>query len=365
MNVVLAGLPLSGKTCLFDAATGGAVDSAAHPARPDRPNAATAWLPDERLDWLADHYQAKKRTPIALELLDLPGLTPGRPDLASQNTAILEHWRRADGLVCVLRAFRSDRVPGRVDPRADWASLRAEWVLSDLGVILRRIEKVESQIQKPVPEREALRHELEFLGRCREALEAERPLHDLVRTDAERAILRGFACLTEKPVLAVLNVSEDKAGRPAEAVAPYADLGVPVCGLCASLEAEIGRLAPDERPAFMAELGLDRFHTADFLWATCRAMGRITYFTVSEKEVAARSLPQGATAVAAAEEVHTDMARGFIRAETVSFEDLKRAGSLKQARADGHVRSEGRDYVVRDGDIILVHFHTPSGKPGH
>ena len=364
MNLVLAGLPLSGKTCLFDAATGGAVDSAAHPARPDRPNAATARLPDERLDWLADHYQTKKRTPIALELVDVPGLTHGRSDLASQNTAILEHWRRADGLVSVLRAFRSDRVPGRIDPRADFVALHSEFMLSDLGVILRRIDKVEAQIQKPIPEREALRHELEFLGRCREALEAERPLHDLVRNDAERATLRGFACLTEKPVLVLLNVSEEDAGRPAEVVARYPALRGPISGLCASLEAEIGRLAPDERPPFMAELGLDRLHTPDFLWATYRAMGRITYFTAGEKEVAARSIPQGMTVVDAAGEVHTDMARGFIRAEAVAFEDFKRAGSLKQARADGHVRSEGRNYIVRDGDVLLFHFQAPSGKPG-
>jgi len=356
VNVALAGLPLSGKTCLFDALSGGAVDSVANPSRPEHPNYATTHLPDERLDWLAEYHKAPKRTPIAIEWIDLPGLAPGRPDLASQNTAIMEHLRRADALVCVLRGFESARVGGRADPRADRATLHAEFLLSDLDVILRRIEKLEKQIQKPVPEREAMRRELEFLARCREALEAERPLHDVAKADAERTLLRGFASLTEKPVLAVLNVSEDQAGKAREVAAQYPDLGRPLIALCASLEAEIGRLAPEERGPFMADLGLDRLHAPDVLWGAYRALDRVTFFTAAEKEAAARSVPRGATAVEAAAEVHTDMARGFIRAEVVAFDDLKRAGSLKQARADGHVRLEGRDYVVREGDVLLVHF---------
>jgi len=355
VNVALVGLPLAGKTCLFNAA-GGAAASAASPARADRPNFETARLPDERLDWLVAHYQAPKRTAVPLEWIDLPGLAPGRGDLAAQNTAIVEHLRRADILVTVVRAFESSRVPGRVDPKADLAALHGEFLLSDLDVVLRRIEKVERQMQKPTPDRETMRRELEFLARCREALEQERPLHDVVRGDAERAILRNFACLTEKPSLAVLNVGEDEAGRPQEAAARLGDFGRPVFALCASLEAEIGQLAPEERGPFMQDLGLERLHTADLLWSVHRALGRITFFTAGEKEAAERSIPQGATAVEAAAEVHTDMARGFIRAEVVPFEDFRRAGSMKQARADGHVRLEGRDYVVRDGDVLLFHF---------
>jgi hypothetical protein len=348
---------MSGKTCLFNAVTAGAVDAVATPARADRPNYATAWLPDERLDWLSAHYKAPKRTPVPLEFADLPGLAPGRSDLASQNTAIMEHWRRADVLVAVLRAFESSRVPGRADPRADRAVLHGEFVVSDLDVVLRRIEKIEKQITKPVAEREALKRELEFLGHCREALEAERPLHEIVRSDAERAILRGFCCLTEKSMLSVLNVGEEEAGHPEKALAKYPDLGPSGYALCASLEAEIRQLPPDDRAAFMAELGLARLHAPDLLKTIHKAAGRITFFTGCEKEVAARSILAGANAVQAAEEVHTDMARGFIRAEVVTFEDFKRAGSLKQARADGHVRLESRDYVVRDGDVILFHFN--------
>ncbi len=242
MNVVLTGLPMSGKTCLFDALTQGAVDSASSPARADHPNAAMIALPDERLDWLSEHYQTKKRTPVQMEWLDLPGLAPGQADLASQNTAITEYLRRADALVCVLRAFESSRVPGKVDPRADRSRLRSEFVISDLETTLRRIEKLEKQVTKPVADREILKKELEFLIRCREALEAEQPLHGVARTDVERGILRGFACLTEKPVVTVLNASEDRAGKPDEVAAEYKDLGEPLVALSASLEAEIGRL---------------------------------------------------------------------------------------------------------------------------
>jgi len=357
VNVALAGLPLSGKTCLFTALSEGVVDSATNPARADHPNAAMIAMPDERLGWLAEHYQVRKRVAVQMEFLDLPGLAPGRPDLAAQNTAIMEHLRRADALVCVLRAFESSRVPGKVDPRADGASLRAEFLLSDLDTTLRRIEKLQKQITKPSADRDLMKKELEFLERCREALEAERPLHEIVHTDAERAILRGFAMLTQKPLVMVLNVGEAEAGKPAEAAATYAGIGLPAVALCASLEAEIAQLPPEERAPFMAELGLDRLHAPDVIRSVHEALGRITFYTVAaEKEAAARSLPRGAAAVEAAAEVHTDLAKGFIRAEVVNFEDLRRAGSVKQARADGHFRLEGRDYVVRDGDVLLIHF---------
>ena len=356
MNVALAGLPLSGKTCLFDALSEGAVDSGAHPARADHPNVATVAVPDQRLDWLYEHYKPQKRVPVHIELLDLPGLTPGRSDLAAQNTAVMEHLRRSDTLVYVLRAFESDRVPGRLDPKADRGVLDGEFLISDLDVILRRIEKIEGQITKPLPNRDALKRELEFLARCREALEAEQPLHDIAQTEAERAILRNFAALTQKPVVTVLNVGEQYASSPREAAEAYDGLSQPLVALCASLEAEISQLPPDERAVFMEEMGLDRMHALDLLPAIHEAQDRVIFYTTGDKEVAARSIPRGATAVEAAGDVHTDMARGFIRAEVVAFDDLKTAGDVKQARADGHVRLEGRDYAVQDGDIILFHF---------
>ena len=356
MNIALVGLPFTGKTCLFTALSQGSVDSASNPARADHPNAAMVAVPDERLEWLCGHYQTKKRTPVQMELLDLPGLNPGRAELASQNTAVMEHLRRADALVCVLKAFESSRVPGKADPKADRDALHAEFVLSDLDTILRRIEKLEKQVLKPVPDREALKKEMEFLGRCREALEAEKALKGVARTDTERNILRGFASLTEKPILTVLNVGEDEAGKPGEAAARYADLASPMVALCASLEAEIAALPPADRASFMGEMGLDRLHAPEVILGLYEALGRITFFTAGEKEVAARSVLRDASAVDAAGEVHTDMAKGFVRAEVVNYVDFKRAGSLKDARATGGVRMEGRDYVVQDGDIIVFHF---------
>jgi len=356
VTIALAGLPLAGKTCLFDALSEGAVDSAAHPARPDRPSTASVAVPDERLDWLHAHYATPRKVPVHLEWLDLPGLAPGRSDLAAQNTAILEHLRRADALGYVLRAFASGVVPGRVDPAADRQALAGEFLLADLGVVERRIEKVEAQMAKPVPHRDALQAEHAFLQRCRAALEAEQPLQGVPETEAERNILRNFAALTLKPAVTVLNVDEEDAGRPEAVAASYADLPPPVYGLCASLEAEIRSLPPEERAAFQEEMGLDRLHTPGLLSAVHEALDRITFYTTGEKEVAARSLPRGATALDAAGSVHTDMAQGFIRAEVVAFEDLKAAGDLKRAKADGHVRLEGRDFTVRDGDVIFFHF---------
>ena len=356
MNIALVGLPLSGKTCLFTALARGSVDSASNPARADHPNAAMVAVPDDRLEWLCAHYQTKKRTPIQMEVLDLPGLNPGRAELASQNTAIMEHLRRADALVCVLKAFESSRIPGKADPKVERDAIHAEFVLSDLDTTLRRIEKLEKQITKPIADREAMKKELEFLGRCREALEAEKPLKGVARTDAERNVLRGFASLTEKPLLTILNVGEDVAGKPDAAAAKYAGLARPMIALCASLEAEIAALLPPDRASFMGEMGLDRLHSSDVILGLHNALGRITFFTAGEKEVAARSVLLGASAVDAAGEVHTDMAKGFVRAEVVNYGDFQRAGSLKDARAVGAVRMEGRDYVVKDGDIIVFHF---------
>ena len=356
MTIALAGLPLAGKTCLFDALSEGAVDSTANPARPDRPNTASVAVPDERLDWLHAHYEVPKKVPVHLEWLDLPGLAPGRSDLESQNTQILEHLRRADTLVYVLRAFESENVPGGARPEADRDALAGEFLLADLGVVERRIEKVEAQMAKPVPNRDALQAEHAFLQRCRAALEAEQPLQGACETEVERNILRNFAALTLKPTVTVLNVDEHDAGRPDAVAAAHPDLPRPVFGLCASLEAEIRSLPPDEQAAFLEEMGLDRLHTPGLLTGVREALDRITFYTTGEKEVAARSLPRGACALEAAGSVHTDMAHGFIRAEVVAFEDLKAAGDLKQAKADGHVRLEGRDYLVRDGDVIFFHF---------
>jgi len=356
VNIALAGLPLAGKTCLFDALSEGAVDASVNPARADHPNTALVAVPDERLDWLNDHYRAKKRVPISLEWVDLPGLASGRSDLASQNTAITEHLRRAEAIVYVLRAFASGSVPGRVDPIADRAALAGEFLLADLAVIERRVEKVEAQMAKPIPNRDALKQERAFLDRCLEALEAEQPLQGVPQTVAERDLLRSFAALTLKPTITVLNVDENDAGDPAAVAAAHPDVPAPVFALCASLEAEIRSLPPDERESFLSEMGLDRLHTPDFLRVVHDALDRLTFYTAGEKEVTARSLPRGSSAVDAAGAVHTDMAKGFVRAEVVTFDDFKAAGGLKQAKADGHARLEGRDYVVRDGDVILFHF---------
>ena len=359
MNVALTGLALSGKTRLFDALCEGAVDSAVNPARPDRPNQASIALPDERLDWLDKLYKAAKKTPIHIDLLDLPGLAPGRADLAAHNTAVIGHLRRADALVYVLRAFENDRAPhplGRIAPVADRDALFSEFLISDLDVALRRIEKLEVQVTKPTPDREARRRELELLHRLREALEAERPLREAVRSEAEQVMVRGFTFLTEKPVLVVLNVDEAEAGNPEEAAARWPALGGPMVALTASLEAEIGCLPPEERPAFLREMGLSRLHTGDVLRDIHKVLGRITVYTCGEKEVVARSVPRGSTALDVAADIHTDIAKGFIRAEIFSYDDLRAAGSVKDVRAAGHVRIEGRDFVVRDGDILLIHF---------
>jgi hypothetical protein len=355
MRVALIGPPQSGKTTLF-AAVAEAGGSHVDIHRPDQPHLAVVKVPDERVDWLAEKYRPKKRVYAELEFLDLPGL-----DLrdAAGRTRARQHgpeMRQSAMLLLVLRAFQDATVPAyrdRVDPAADAEELMTEMLFSDLEQVTNRIEKIEAAVKKPTPRRDENERELALMQRLRETLEAERPIAEAVKSEAEDKLVRSFAFLSLKPALAVLNSGEDAMGESVPAL-PARLSGM---RLSAKIEEEIAELEPEERAEFLADLGVAASARDVLVRACYERMKLVSFLTYGEAECRAWTVPAGTDAVTAAGEIHKDMARGFIRAETVAFADLKTAGDMKAAKAAGKVRLEGKNYVVQDGDVITFRFN--------
>ncbi len=355
MRVALVGPPQSGKSVLF-AAIAEAGGSHVDVHRPDQPHLAVVKVPDDRLNWLASHEQSKKTTPAELEFLDLPGLDLSSP---AGRTHAKTHWdkmRQSDLLVLVMRGFDDPSVPlyrARVDPTSDVQELVSEMLFADLEQVTTRIERLDAAIRKPTPNREAQQHELELMKRLAETLESEKPISDAVTSDNEEKLLRSFAFLSQKPMLVILNCSEEELGS-----APPPDVeGLTCLRLSAKIEEELAQLAPEERGEFLADLGLSA-PARDVLIRSCyERLNVVTFFTSGANETRAWSIPAGTDALGAAAQVHTDMARGFIRAELVAFDDLHAAGDMKSAKSAGKVRLEGKTYVVQDGDVINFRFN--------
>ena len=351
MKAAIIGLPKSGKSTVFSAVTGIEVDPYAAP----EPRPAVVHVPEPRLEYLADLVKPKKVVEATMDFVDVPGCS--LDDVKGQ-----EEWRRflptirqADLLVVVLRDFESEAVPmthAELDLKGRFAAVWDELIFADLDSVTTRIEKIEKALSKPSKTHEAEKRELALLTRCREALESEQPLSSVITTEEEHKQVSSFAFCTEKPVMCVRDVSDDRAGTIEELTIEHV---ADTVTLRASIEAEIAQLDPADRPAFLADLGLEE-PARDRLIHTCyRAAGLISFMTiVGSEEVRAWTIAKGSTAVEAAGKIHTDFARGFIRAETVAYDDLVAHKDMKGAKAAGKVRKEGKSYVVQDGDILTI-----------
>jgi hypothetical protein len=355
MRVALVGPPQSGKSTLF-AAVAEAGGSHVDLSRPDQPHLAVVKVPDERLDWLHEQHRPKKRVPAELEFLDLPGL-----DLRDEagRARAKSHWpalRQSDMLGLVLRAFAAPTVGayrGRVDASADAEELLAEMIFADLDQVTVRMGRLEAALRKPTSQRDEQGRELELMKRLAAALEKGEPLSAAAHGEAQTKNLKGFAFLSQKPALAVLNRSEEEMG----AAPPEKLAGLPCLALSAKIEEELARLAPPERAEFLADLGLSAPARDRLIRACYERLGLVSFFTVGDDECRAWTIAAGTDAVTAASEIHSDIARGFIRAETTSYADLRACGDMKAAKAAGKVRLEGKTYPVRDGDVILFRFN--------
>jgi GTP-binding protein YchF len=351
MKAALLGLMQSGKSTIFSAISGKAVPPMGATAIEE----AIVSVPDERLDWLEKLYKPKKKVLATIDVLDLPGFSFTDEHGRASARRLIGQIRTVDMLVLVVRAFTSPTVPAyrnSVDFKRDLTELQTELLLSDLELVTTRIEKLEKQVHKPTKTQAQDKAELALQKKLQDAIEAEQPISGAIETDEERAMIKSLGFLTQKPMAIVVNVGENRAG---ESVALEGSTSSVT--MCAKLEHELAQLDPDSRVTFMADLGITESAAEKFVQVCYSALGLISFLTVGPDEVRAWPIRNGTVALDAAGKVHTDIKRGFIRAETMAYTDLKELGDEKAVRAAGKMRLEGKEYIVKDGDIINFRFN--------
>ena len=355
MKVALLGLLQSGKSTILASLSGRAIP----PIGSTSIEEAIVQVPDDRLDWLTEHYKPKKTTYATVDCLDLPGFNFADEHGRTAARRLINQIRTVDMLVLVVRAFENPAVPpyrNSVNPAKDLAELQTEILLADLELVTTRIERLEKQVHKPTKTQAHDKTELALQKKLQETIEEEKPISSAIETEAEREMIKSLGFLTLKPMAVAVNVSEDKLKQKFD-FTDVIDSSVPVITICAKLEHELTQLDTDSRKEFMADLGLAESATAKFVETCYCALGLISFLTIVSDELRAWPIKQGITALDAAGKVHSDIKRGFIRAETFSFEDLKELGSEKALKTAGKIRLEGKDYVVKDGDIINFRFN--------
>ena len=365
MQIAIVGLAGSGKTTVFNTLTRGHAQTGGYGGM--ELHVGTVKVPDERLDRLAEIFKPKKIVHADVTYFDLPAppaATEGRVGTEELPADQLARLREADALLHVVRAFEDPAVPhpeGSVDAWRDLERLDLEFTLADLSVMEKRLERLKSSGHHgTAAERDANDRELALLERLHEPLAAGRPLRGEGLTPDEEKSIRGFRFLTQKPVLVLLNVGEADLPREAEIVAGiagrYGQAGALVDALSAKIEMELGELEPEEAAVFMDELGLKESSLDRVIRLSYRLLGLISFLTAGPDEVRAWPVPDGSSSVDAAAAIHTDLARGFIRAEVVPYLDLVELKSMAESRKHGKLRSEGKTYAVKDGDVIEILF---------
>lgn len=366
-TLVIVGLPSSGKTTAFNALTLAEAQTGTYSAAEGEPNLATVKVPDPRLDLLTEMFQPQRKVQADVQYFDVAGIAKGIAE-KGMSGQLLGYLSQADALVHVVRAFEDPNVPhtdGSVDPLRDIETLNLEFLFSDLALIDKRLSRLVAQIPKTRgAEREAFEREQVVLTRLKETAEADTPLREVVgdldQDDAK--ILRGFGFLTAKPLLVLLNLGESQLGADGDAMVAaarerFGRPGVAIDALAGQIEMEIGRLDEDDAAVFMADLGITESARARVIRQSFDLLGLIPFFTVGPDECRAWTIRRGATAVEAAGEIHSDIQRGFIRAEVVGYDDLIAAGSMAETKKAGTFRREGKTYVVQDGDTINFLFN--------
>lgn len=349
MKLGIIGVEQSGKTTVFNALTGsnkevgtfGKIEA----------HISVVKVPDERLDWLDGIYKPEKKTYATIEFVDIPGSIND-----SSDPKIVAAAREVDALVFVIRAFTNDNVPhplGGNDPLRDFEAIKLGLIVADMSIAEKRMERLKKSIDKGAGT-EGEKLELSVLEKISGKLENEEPASKAALTEQEEKAIRSFQFLTLKPYLILLNVS-DNALQSEEATKLVSEL--PSCmAMSANIEMEIRSLDEKDRKAFLDDLGIKELSLNSFIKNAYKTLGLISFFTIGKDEVRAWTITKGTPAVTAAGKIHTDLERGFIRAEVFSYDDLRTAGSEKEVKSAGHFRLEGKDYIVQDGDILSIKF---------
>lgn len=363
MKLGIVGLPNVGKSTLFNAITNAGAEVANYAFCTIEPNVGVVAVPDYRLDELAKMYSPKKITPAVIECVDIAGLVKGASKGEGLGNKFLSHIREVDAVIHVVRCFDNDdimHVSGSVDPKRDIETINLELILSDLEILDRRIDRT----AKAAKGDKSLLTELEFLKRLKTELENGVSARAVEADDDEKAILADIGLLSAKPVIYACNMSEDDFASNIEnnerykAVCEIAKAeGAEVLPICAELEAEISSLSKEEKEMFLSDAGIESGGLDMLIQRSYSLLGLISYLTAGEPEVRAWTIKKGTKAPQAAGKIHSDFERGFIRAEVISFDELMACGSMQAAKEKGKIRSEGKDYVMQDGDIVLFRFN--------
>jgi len=362
MKLGIVGLPNVGKSTLFNAITSAGAESANYPFCTIEPNVGVVSVPDERLDVLVKMNNSEKEVPTAIEFFDIAGLVKGASKGEGLGNKFLSHIREVEAIVHVVRCFEDENVThveGRISPIDDIEIINLELMLSDLEVINRRIEKT----QKPAKTDKAFQKELEILLVIREALENGKSARSIDFTEEENNFVKTLTLLSAKPILYVANISEeDLLSNPDNEyvmeVMKYAEEeNSEVIVISAQIEAELSELNAEEKLSFLQDLGLSESGLDKLIRASYKLLGLISFLTAGPKEVRAWTIKRGTKAQQAAGKIHSDIERGFIRAEVVSYDDLISSGGNTQAKEKGLVRLEGKEYIMKDGDVVLFRFN--------
>jgi GTP-binding protein YchF len=351
LSIGIVGLPNVGKSTLFTALTRKSVGASNYPFCTIEPNVGVVPVPDRRLQRLAEVYEPEKVVPAAVEFVDIAGLVKGANEGEGLGNQFLSHIREVDAICEVVRFFTDDNVvhvDGAVNPAGDVETIRTELVLADLGTAERALARLEKEAKRD----KSLEPKVEIVRRVLAWMEQGHRAGRMQMSSEERALLRDLHLLTMKPMLYVANVDEVEIGRSE----PEIDGQLPI-PICAKIEAELAELEPEELAEYLEAEGLEEPGLHVLIRRAYALLGLESFFTGGPKEVRAWTIRQGSTAVEAAAEIHTDFARGFIKAEVISFEDFDRYGTEAAVRAQGRLRIEGRDYVVQDGDVMHFRFN--------